>query len=94
MELDRSGVPVLSADDIESKAESVLRWFDPSLLREPRSVDVEAIVKQLDSKAHLRFIDFEEIPRSNDGGRRRGTYSIRTCELWSTRDFVVSSGER
>jgi Zn-dependent peptidase ImmA (M78 family) len=53
--LDRAGVPVLDAADVEQRAQEVIRAFDSTLLAAPRSIPVEEFVRYLADAGKLIY---------------------------------------
>ena len=71
--VDDHGVPRLTAQAIESKAEQVLRYFQSEALERPRPTLIADFVKREVEKRRLQFDNSKDLGCAPDGGRIIGT---------------------
>jgi Zn-dependent peptidase ImmA (M78 family) len=75
---DVNGVPKLSREFLEIKAEEVIEFVDPSVLRHPLSIPVREIAKRLADAFDIPFLLNQDLGMSRSGRKILGRFYIST----------------
>lgn len=73
---DRHGIPILSADDLEGRAEKFLNYFEPECLQLPRLTPLADICKQLQDKYRVIFHFNSDLGHAPNGDQYRGRTNV------------------
>ncbi len=82
LRLDANGVPILSRNDLEERAEKFLRFFDARCLDEPLATPVAAISKKLKEDFGVSFVFAIDLGLSREGHRYRGRFHVPSKTIY------------
>ena len=75
-ELDSNGIPRLSREDIERRAEGIVRYFRPEVLADPGPAPLIEVCKWLSDQRKLKLVFDEPLGELPDGSKIRGQFHI------------------
>jgi Zn-dependent peptidase ImmA (M78 family) len=78
---DSNGVPILSREDIEKRAEKFLRFFDKNCLEEPRLTPMSSIAKHIDDHG-VQILIGVDLGKTVEGYRYRGRFHVPTKTIY------------
>ncbi len=80
--LDSNGIPILSRDDIEVKAEKFLQFFDQQCLKEPVFTPLPTICTTLREKHNVKFVFDLNLGETKEGYRYLGRFHISSRTIF------------
>lgn len=75
--LDKNGIPQLSSNDIEMKAEEVIEFFRPEVLRGPCQTPIESFAEETALRFSFVFDSSRDLGQSSFGHKILGMYSFQ-----------------
>lgn len=75
--IDENGVPSLSANDIEKKAEEVIEFFDPKILHAPCETPLLSFVQETANKYNVLFDSSQDLGNNLHGHKVVGKFCFK-----------------
>ena len=79
--LDRHGIPLLSSAQIESKAEEVIEYFDPKVLKQPGRTPVMFFMDQLVRKFNVKLDCGRDLGNTPEGHKILGMFCFQPTTI-------------
>ena len=75
--VNEDGVPVLSAIDIEKKAEEVIKFFNEEILRSPRETPLQLFIEEISKKFDFTYDLSQDLGKNSHGHKILGKFRFK-----------------